>query len=233
MWLNNKRWDCVLWSQVSFLQLLPPVCLLGTFAQANSFAWENKLCTIFWHSQRWLTQSQRRAFLWGTEMSTEMLYCLAEPWLALCKNWTDVGRSGALPYAEQTLEGRAEPAQVTRVTVSWLQCASTPLTLGLPPSLGALLQKSLLVWSFAPKSGALPFLRNWDSRNHVVHPWAWFMSHSLLTLNLLLSCSGVPQKHKGSEVISSCVPCENRQLGGGKGPQWCLCRREGYWLTLY
>lgn len=135
MWLNNKRWDCVLWSQVSFLQLLPPVCLLGTFAQANSFAWENKLCTIFWHSQRWLTQSQRRAFLWGTEMSTEMLYCLAEPWLALCKNRTDVGRSGVLPCRADP----GEPAQVTQVTLSWLQCASTPPDSGAPPS---------HVWSF-------------------------------------------------------------------------------------
>lgn len=76
-------------------------------------------------------------------------------------------------------------------------------------------------------------LRKWDSHNHVVHPWAWFMSHSLLTLNLLVSCSDVPQKHKGSEVISSCIPCENRQLDGGKGPQWCLCRGEGYWLIHY
>lgn len=214
MWLNNKRWDCVLWSQVSFLQLLPPVCLLGTFAQANSFAWENKLCTIFWHSQRWLTQSQRRAFLWGTEMSTEMLYCLAEPWLALCKNRTDVGRSGALPYAEQTLESLL---RWHKWHCPGFSVPALPLTLGLPQAM----------------SGALPFLRNRDSHNHVVHPWAWFMSHSLLTLNLLVSCSGVPQKHKGSEVISSCVPCENRQLGGGKGPHWCLCRGEGYWLTLY
>lgn len=133
MWLNNKRWDCVQWSLVSFLQLPPPVCLLGAFAQAGGFAWENRLCTIFWHSQRWLTQSQRRASLWGTEMSTKMLYCLAEPWLALYKNWTDVGRSGALPYTEQTLESRAQPAQVTWVTLSWVQCASTPPECGAPP----------------------------------------------------------------------------------------------------
>lgn len=44
------------------------------------------------------------------------------------------------------------------------------------------------------------------------------MSLSLLALTLLVSCSGVAQKHKGSEVISSCIPCENRQLGAGKGP---------------
>lgn len=78
--------------------------------------------------------------------------------------------------------------------------------------------------SLQAMSGALPCLRRWDSCNHAVHPWAWFMSHSLLALTLLVSCSGVPQKHKGSEVISSCIPCENRQLGGGKGPRWCLCR---------
>lgn len=43
-------------------------------------------------------------------------------------------------------------------------------------------------------SEVLPWLRKQDSRNHVVHLWAWFLSHSLLALNLLASCGDVPQK---------------------------------------
>lgn len=68
--------------------------ILGLLSPAATFClFAGNLCTgkrlclreqamcYFWHSQRWLMQSQRRASLPGTEMSTKM-FCITGPWLA-------------------------------------------------------------------------------------------------------------------------------------------------------
>lgn len=221
MWLNNKRWDCVQWSQVSFLQLLPlsvccePLHRQTALLERTGYALFSDTAKGDWHKAKGelLSEELKCQQRCCTALQSLGLLCIkTEQMLVgqeLChiQSRTCRPRQSLLRWHEWHCPGFSVPA--------------LPLDAGLSPS---------HVWSFTLLKAV-----------GLTKPCCASMSLVCVllsaSLNLLVSCSDVPQKHKGSEVISSCIPCENRQLGvegrdpsgacaGGKDIGWFFITRE-------